>query len=79
MVVLTIQRVKVMLCYGLNPKCEDLLAACIQAVSEFSSKFKIIQKKYTRSEKSQSASSHQVSFCTIVMFFHDLICSQRQV
>lgn len=63
MAVLTIQRVEVMLCYGLNPKCEDLLAECIQADPgcfsyEFSSKFKILQTKYTRSEKSQSASLH---------------------
>lgn len=73
--VLTIQRVKVMLCYGLNPKPVDLLAECIQAdlrcfSSEFSSKFKILRTKYARSEKSQSASSHlsEYRLCIMVMF-----------
>lgn len=61
MAVLIIQRV--ILCYGLNPKCEDLLAECIQAdlrcfSSQFSSKFTILQTKYMRSEKSQSPSLH---------------------
>lgn len=53
--VLTVQRVEVMTCHGLNPKWEDLLAECIQADLRLFFFPDFLQTKCTRSVKSQSA------------------------